>query len=303
MSFKNAVKILLSRFGLVWTLLLYVVIFTCVIGSLSVTFIIPIVRALEEAGIGDSVSALFNSILAGDSMRQWFEQLKAILDTAVSVFRTNYAARFNSSLLVILVFVLAGRFLVGLYELPLIKTLEASMSSDVKIGFTGCFISKLGISCRFTLAKMIYTILYDSAMYSVLYAMFGLFSVKGLGILAPSLIMLAFIALNALRYGIISMWAPSVIVDGRKIFPSFFSGARRAFANFGAIYSSFFVSWLLIVALNALVGLFTFGVGLLITVPVSMAFISILNMTVFYGKNGRRYYADSSVVYPKGSEN
>ena len=115
--------------------------------------------------------------------------------------------------------------------------------------------------------------------------------------------MLTFIALNAFRYAVISMWAPSVIVDGKKIFPAFFSGAKSAFRHFGSIYSSYVVSWVLIVALNLLVGLFTFGVGLLITVPISMTFLSILGMTVFYGKNGRRYYADSSIVYPQGAGN
>lgn len=302
MSFRNAVKILLSRFGLVWTILLYTVIFVFVLACLSVTFVVPVVRALDAAGVGDSLSALFNSVLSGDSMQSWFEQIKAIVDTAGTTIRSDFSARLNTWLAVV-VFVLAGRFLVGLYELPLVSVLESSMSSDAKVGFTGRFISRLGVSCRFTLVKMIYTILFDAVLYAILYAMFGLFSVRGFGLLAAPLIMLTFIALNAFRYAVISMWAPSVIVDGKKIFPAFFSGAKSVFRHFGSIYSSYVVSWVLIVALNLLVGLFTFGVGLLITVPISMTFLSILGMTVFYGKNGRRYYADSSIVYPQGAGN
>ena len=269
MSFRNAVKILLSRFGLVWTILLYTVIFLFMLACLSVTFVVPVVRALDAASVGDSLSALFNSVLSGDSMQSWFEQIKAIVDTAGTTIRSDFSARLNTWLAVV-VFVLAGRFLVGLYELPLVSVLESSMSSDAKVGFTGRFISRLGVSCRFTLVKMIYTILFDAVLYAILYAMFGLFSVRGFGLLAAPLIMLTFIALNAFRYAVISMWAPSVIVDGKKIFPAFFSGAKSAFRHFGSIYSSYVVSWVLIVALNLLVGLFTFGVGLLITVPISM---------------------------------
>lgn len=299
MSFKNAVKILLSRFGLVWTILLYVVAFVGVIACLSVTFALPVYRAMDAAGVWTQIGSFFSGILDG-GIRTWGDRVQAVADSISSVLRSNFSARLNTVLWFVLVFVLARRFLVGLYELPLVSVLEASMSSDARIGYTGCFISKLGVSCRFTLVKMIYTILFDAVMYLILYGMFGLFSVKGISLIAPFLIMLVFIALNAFRYTVISMWAPSVIVDGKKIFPAFFSGIKSAFRHFGAIYSSFFISWLLIIAVNVLVGLFTFGVGLLVTVPLSMTFFSILGMTVFYGKNGRRYYADSSIVYPKG---
>lgn len=134
MSFRNAVKILLSRFGLVWTILLYTVIFVFVLACLSVTFVVPVVRALDAAGVGDSLSALFNSVLSGDSMQSWFEQIKAIVDTAGTTIRSDFSARLNTWLAVV-VFVLAGRFLVGLYELPLVSVLESSMSSDAKVGF------------------------------------------------------------------------------------------------------------------------------------------------------------------------
>lgn len=300
MAFKNAVKILLSRFGLVWTVLLYVVIVGGILVCLSVTFMIPVVRALADAGVGDQISALFNSVLSGDSARAWFEQLEAIGHTMTSVWRADFTTRLNSTLWLVFVFILAGRFLIGLYELPLVTVLDASMSSDARIGFTGSFISKLGVSCRFVLVKMIYTILFDAAMFGILYGMTGLFSVRGVSLIAPTLIMLSFIALNAFRYALLAMWAPGVVADGKKIFPAFFAGAGIVFRHFGAVYSSYFVTWVLFVALNLLVGLFTFGGGLLITVPLCMTFLSILNMTVFYGKTNRRYYADSSIVYPKG---
>ncbi len=55
-------------------------------------------------------------------------------------------------------------------------------------------------------------------------------------------------------------------------------------------------AWTLIIAVNMLVGLFTFGAGLILTVPLSLLFVNVLNMTVYYGKNGRRYYTDSATV-------
>lgn len=298
MSFKNAVKILIAKFGLVWIVLLYLVIFSAIIASLSITFVIPVVRAFQAAGIGGQFTALFNSIMNGDTVSGWFTVIKEIVDNVGNVLKTDFSAMLNSTLFLVLVLTLASRFLVGLYELPLVAVLEGAMSSNARIGFMGRFISKLGVSCRFVLAKMLYTILYDGVFYTVIYFMFGLFDVKGLALFAPFIIMFAFILLIAARYTVISMWAPSVVVGGKKIFPGLFASVKKTFRNFGAVYSTFVISWTIIIALNVLVGLFTFGAGLLITIPVSMVFINILNMTVYYGKNGKRYYADSTIVTP-----
>ena len=64
------------------------------------------------------------------------------------------------------------------------------------------------------------------------------------------------------------------------------------------MFAYFLVAWVIIIALNIFVGLFTLGAGLLISIPVSMLFVSILNMTLYYGKNGKRYYVDGTVITP-----
>lgn len=298
MSFKNAIKILINKFGLVWIILLYLLIFTAVVASLSVTFVIPVVRAFSAAGVGEQIGQLFNSIMNGESMAAWFAVIREIVDTVANVLKTDFSAMLNSTLFLVLVLTLASRFLIGLYEIPLVAVLEGAMSSNARIGFMGRFISRLGLSCRFVLTKMLYTILYDGVLYTVLYFMFGLFDVKGLSLFAPFVIMIVFILLLSLRYTLISMWAPAVVVGGKKLFSALDLSIRKAFKNFGAVYSTFVISWTMLIALNVLVGLFTFGAGLLITVPVSMVFLSILNMTVYYNKTGKRYYTDTIVTPP-----
>lgn len=298
MSFKNAVKILLSKFGLVWAVLLFLLVLIALMACLSVSFIIPIINSLRDAGVGDMITKLFSSIVEGGwDPSGWMEQIRDVMTLSTTTITGNVAARVSTIFLAI-IFIFAYRFFVGLYELPLISVLEASMSNNARIGFMGSFISRLGISCRFTLCKMIYTIAYDIILYAILYAAFGLFSVPGLGILAPFIIMMLFILLNAFRYSVISMWAPAVIVGKMPIFAAFGFSVVRGFKNFYSVFSSFLVAWILIVALNLLLGIFTFGAGLLLTVPVSMLFLSILDMTLYYGKNSKRYYVDSAVFTP-----
>ena len=45
MAFKNAFKILIEKFGLVWMLLLYVFVLAVILVSVSMAFMIPIYRA------------------------------------------------------------------------------------------------------------------------------------------------------------------------------------------------------------------------------------------------------------------
>lgn len=300
MSFKNAIKILINKFGLVWIVLLYLVICSTIVIGLSVAVVIPVTRALLAAGVGEQMTQLFHSIMNGEGAAVWVEQFSQTFDTVLRVLKTDLNGALNSTTLMILValILLASRFLIGLYELPLIAVLEGAMSSDARIGFTGQFISKLGLSSRFVLTKMLYTVLYDATFFAAIYYMFGLFAVKGLALFAPFIIMFAVILVLAFRYTLIALWSPSLIVGGKKIFPALFSGVKKTFKNFWAIFSTFVISWTILIALNILVGLFTFGAGLVITIPVSMTFINILNMTIYYNKSGKRYYTDTVVVTP-----
>lgn len=303
MAFKNAFKILIEKFGLVWKLMLFTVIIAVILISVSMAFMIPIYRALLNGGIIEQFTSLFTGIMNGESINTWFEMLRDIGQSFGALLRENLSLRINSALWLVFVVVFAYRFLLGFYELPLIAVLDASMSANARIGFTGQIVSKLGKSARFTLVKMLYTVVYDTLVVFITIGLFKLLDVPVLAMFAPFIIMTVFIALTAFRYTLIAMWAPRVI-DGGKIFASFGFSVRSAFKNFGSIFAYFLVTWVLVITCNVFVGLFTLGAGLLISVPTSMLLVNILNMTLYYGKNGKRYYVDGSVITPpyKGSE-
>ena len=298
MAFKNAFKILIEKFGLVWMLLLYIFALAVVLVSISMAFIIPIYREFLNAGITEQFAALFNSIMEGASVNRWFEIIREIGTMSSELLRSSMSLRLNSTLWLVFVVVIAYRFLLGLYELPLISVLDGAMSANAKIGFGGQIISLLGKSSRFTLVKMLYTVCYDCLTAFTMYGLFKLLDISSVAVFAPFLIMLVFILLTALRYSMISMWAPRIIADNGKIFPSFAYSVKKSFRNFGSVFAYFSVAWVLIIAFNVFVGLFTFGVGLLISVPTSMLLVSVLNMTLYYGKSGKRYYIDGGVYTP-----
>ena len=56
MAFKNALKMLISKFGLMWVILLYLLITTVLVFSLSLPFAVPLVRTFGAAGVGKLIS-------------------------------------------------------------------------------------------------------------------------------------------------------------------------------------------------------------------------------------------------------
>lgn len=287
---------LVSKFGYVWVLLLYIIITGTILAGLAIPFAVPVVRAFGQAGIGKMFSELFGSVTSGESVDVWFDKLYGIVQTMKTSLVQNRAVAVNTGLLIFLVMVFAFRFIFGLYEIPLCTVLEGAMSSNARIGFTGRFVSRIGKSSCFVLTKMLYTIVFDTLIGLIIYGLFELFNVQVLKFFAPFFIMLVLLVLLAFRYALISMWAPDIVVREKGIFRAFGSSVKRSVRHMGSVFSTYLCAWTLIIAVNMLVGTFTFGAGLILLVPLSVLFINLLNMTIYYGKTGKRYYVDDATV-------
>lgn len=298
MSFKNAFKLLLSRFSCVWAILLYLAVMFVVLLSLGLTFLLPVIRSFSAAGIGDMFNKAILSLLNGASVAETLAQLAAIGEEIKMIFSTDRNTFLNSALFVVLVATVAYRFIMGLYELPLISVIQGIMSDNARYGYMARYVSLLGKSVPFSLVKMLVMTIYDFIMYAAVFYLTRLVGYFSL-ILAPFVFMLSLLLLLSLRYSLIAGWSPAVIVDGKNIFEALWFSVKRAFAHFGSIFSMYLIVWIIVIAFNFIIGTFTFLAGLLVTVPMSMFFINLLNMTFYYGRSGKSYYVDNGVYKPE----
>lgn len=299
MSFRNAIKLLISRFGNVWVLLLYFIVLIAVLVSLGITFLIPVFAAFRDAGVGEMINSAVVSFMNGGSLAGMLSAGKEILRSIAAIFRSDSRAFINSMLFVVLVMNVAFRFLVGLCELPLVSVIQGAMSDNARYGFMGRYIALLRKSAGFSLFKMVVMTAFDLAAGGVVYGFTRLGSMIGL-LFGPFMFMLSLLIVLAFRYTLVSGWSPAVIVDGKGVVSGLAYSVRYAFRNFGSLYSNFLVAWTLIFVVNFVIGLFTFFAGLLVTVPLSVYLIDLINMTAYYGKNKKSYYIDGAVVAPKG---
>lgn len=301
MSFKNAFKLLISKFSYVWVILLYIAVMFVILLSLGLTFLLPVIRSFAAAGIGDMFNKVILSLLNGASLTEATAQLNEILSEIRNIFATDARTFVNSALFIVLVVTIAYRFIMGLYELPLVSVIQGVMSDNAKYGYMAKYVAFFGKSVRFSLVKMLFMTVYDCVMYLIAFGLARLCASFAV-LFTPFVFMLSLIVLLAFRYSLIAGWSPAIVVDGKKIFPALWASVKGAFSAFGSLFSLFMIVWVIIIVFNFIIGVFTFCAGLLVTVPVSVFFINLLNMTFYYNRNGKSYYVEGSVFVPDSAK-
>ncbi len=294
MSFKNAIKNLVAHFGVVWALLLFILFFALIITGLSLPFILPIGRAFSDAGVFDSIADAFGALFNSGNFRALYDGLTQAYVSAEQVLMSNSHVASLSMWFLIFVLMFVFRFFLGLYEIPLTTVMDGQMSCNCRYGFIGKFFSTLLMSVRYSFFKMLVTLVYDTAVFWMIY---GIRSAMDFGIGLLFLVILVLFVTGAFRFSIVACWAPAA-VDGNGVLKGFVVSAKICFKRFGSIFSSYFVSLILIVAIGVFIAVFTLGVGLIIVLPLSACYVSYLNITVYYNKTGKRYYIDDAVFTP-----
>ncbi len=294
MSFKNAFKNMIAHFGTVWAVLLYMAVSFALLAGLSLPFILPIQRALADAGVFSGISKAFGEQFGDGGWNGLWNGLYDVYQSALGVFQNNDRVASLTRIFVILVLIVAFRFFFGLYEIPLATVLDGRLSCNAAYGFAGKFISTLGVSVRFSLAKMPIMIAFDAASFGIIY---GVIRAMGMNVALPFIGITVLLVFRAFRSSLTACWAPCV-AGGAGVIKGFARSCEICFKRFGAIYSTYIITWLLIIACVMFVTIFTLGVGLIVAVPFATVLLGHLGITLYYNKTGMRYYVDGSVYTP-----
>lgn len=294
MAFKNAIKNLIAHFGIVWSLLLYIIIVTALLCGLSLPFVLPIAGAFAEAGVFEGISGSFSALFNDGGWTGFWDGLYGVYSAVIGVFQSN--GRMMSLVMMFMIFILvvAYRFFFGLYEVPLATVLDGRMSCNAQYGLGGKFFSTLSVSVRYSLAKMPLTTAFDAAMLASIY---GLSMWIGLSVALPFVLILVIWIFQSFKNAMLACWAPAV-ADGMGVIKGFGRSVEICFKRFGSVFSTYMMMHLLLIAFGIFITLFTLGVGLIIAVPFIVACLAYLDTTEYYNKTGKRYYIDSAVFTP-----
>lgn len=305
MIYKNSIKILLSNFDIVWkTMLYYLLVFAITIG-LGYLCINPIYILLNNSGFITNITTIYSDFITHLNLTELFLNINDLILQLTSILKNNLNTVWINFAGLGIVILFVKSYLSNLTVLASANTLHYYMGSMNKHGFYLSFSETLSKNLKAQLVfflinlpiKIIYFVLFVLClqMFKISFAM---------SLLAIAIILVGFVVLFAFKYTLFAGFIPTVIVLDYGIFKALKTSVKNTFRIFPKVFSGAILVVITIAVLNIVIGLCTFMVGLILTIPMSYLLFATFGMVTVYEGQGMRYYVDVyNVITPKKKEN
>ena len=296
MSFKHSLSILTSRFSITYKLLVFLIVITFLFSVLTVCAVYPTLSDLRnnmnELDLGNAVKGYVREALQGNPEKQAeaYEMLSAKFDQATEIVRNN-SLQINLSIvwLVLIYLLYVVFFSWGQYCVS--DVINHHMSSNSKFGFSSNLIVNFKKAMRYSLLYTAITIGFMIVVALLYWLSFAtLFKVAPLIGLASAVAI--FVFAMALRRALLFGWIPAMVADGLDVVDGLkkaMSLLKQRFTYAFGLYLIYYVAWL---GLTIAITVFTFFVGTLFAISVSLALAQACDLVIYYRTVGKRYYID-----------
>ncbi len=292
MKFSNTTKLVLTNFSNVWKLLLYYTICT-VIGFLALYAAVrPIWLKLDEARVFEDLQLLFNAIFSQPT--GLVTSFNDVLNTIWQVITVNASTLvWNYVFTLVLIFVILP-FMYSLADLAIGEVLYGYMTSQTTYSFTGSYFRKFGKSVLYSLARLPFEIVTKALFIAMLWGVVKLWATGTiLNIFFGVIVFMLTLVVLTFKVTTFTCWMPAVAVHDTGVYKSMKMGFFAVFRNFFSTFSNALVLVLCALVVNFLFGVFTFTIGLAVTLPLTMYAFIVYGMVSYFSNQGMRFY-----VYP-----
>ena len=304
MMYKDTFKSILSNFHLVWKILAYQIIsILCVVG-LAYACSLPIVNVLQSEGVTAQFTDLFTNFSRNFNIYELLANSVKLVDNFCYVIAQNISELWLYIVLFLFITILLNSFISGLYKFASTNVLYYYFSSNIKIGYTTSLINTLKTNIKFQLASLVVLLPINVLLLTILYfAVRWLVLSEGLLIIAPVIIIALAIFLYAFKITLFSGWLPAIAVFNCGVWAGLKKGVKAVFRRFYRSFSTVILIIFTLFILNVICLICTFGVSLVVTLPLTMLAFITFGMVMFYCSQGMRFYVDSNtVITPKRLE-
>ncbi len=293
MSFKNAIKLVFSKFNIVWAKLVAILVSSAIVIALCVDPILELYNWLYEVGFVDKIIVVWTDFNNTGNIMTLLTACLSLAEQFFAFYVTNPEILWDFTIKFGFLILGVYKFLLTTFELGFSKQIFGIMSDNSKPGFWASYISQFAKSLLYSILKTIAFAIYDILVFIIL--CFSVNAVIDIPALIPVVAMLIIIVFLTFRSSLFFAWLPYITVENRNMVIALGKSVALFFKKFVKVFSAYLISWICIISLCVFVGLFTFGVALLIAIPVCSVFLAFLNMTLFYSCNGLRYYMDDKI--------
>ena len=306
MEFKHTFHVFVDNFSTTYKLLVYRLIVMAVTVGLSCAVVIPTLNNILGTAQFEELSKTFSELWADIialNTETLHEKLQAVLD-AMRQFKGVLSEK--SSLVAVagvclsLVY-LIDRFLVGIGNYVTGALLNDRMVMHAKSSFTFTLFKNIKAALLYSVIYAPIAFAYDVLCLVIMWAIIsvGLKSVS-IALIKIFLIAALFIVFSAIKFTFTTDWLPALIHSKKNNRNAIAYTFSRKGKHTGNVFSNALVMKLIFIAINVAALLFTFGAGILLTLPATHLMQISYNFVNYFDANKLKYFVDEyTVIGPK----
>ncbi len=306
MKFKHTFHVFVDNFSVTYKQLLYrfvVGLISSLITSLIVyKFVIQFIDSESFTTLWEGTRDFIKNLLYGqiNELASISEKVRKAFDELIILLNTKMSALVLSLLLILLVQIIAKWF-GGLGNYATAAVINDKMTLHADLPFLSTLIRNLKEAAIYNAIYAPLSVLFDVAVCAGMLFLTFLLINSGLPfIFGIFLFFLVFIAAITVKMTFTTDWLPAIIRGKKNPGEAFrYSFSRKGKKTFN-VMSNFIVIILIIFGVNVAAFFFTFGVGLLITIPASYVIIITFELVNYYDREEIKYFIDKdNIIKPK----
>lgn len=301
MKFKHTFHVFVDNFSVTYKLLLYRLIIIVLSACLSIAIIYPTLGKITGSDQFAILQEAFSSLGKGignldlDEVQTALDSIKSAFTGFTELVENKIGLVVAGSVLLLLVY-LIQKFFYGLGNYVTGALVGDKMALHADSSFIGALIKNLGKASLYNAIYIPLSFIYDVAAIALVWAIFfkGVLFIPLL--LRIFLFVTLIVALIVVKMTFTTDWLPSLIYgqkNNRQAMAYSFSYRGKRFWN---VFSNFLVLILIIFAINVAAICFTFGAGMLLTVPASYLLIISFEFVNYCDGNSLRYFTDKNTI-------
>lgn len=307
MVFKHSFHVFIDNFSVIYKQLLYRLIILVVASAITVTSLYPFVHEMinSEAftSLAENIRGFIVGLLKGqvDTLSGISERVRESYGQVMVLLKTRLTAIIWSVLLILFVYIVEKWFS-GLGNYTTAVLVNDKMALRASSPFVGTLISHLKEAAVYNLIYVPLSIAYDLIIVAVLFLALHYMLFSEWFLVSVFLFALIIVLSLTLKMTFTTDWLPALIrgkLGQKKSIAYSFSRKGKGTLN---VFSNYLVLILIIFALNVMAAMFTFGVGVLITVPSSYLIIICYEMVNYYDREEIKYFTDKNTIVKPDKE-
>ena len=309
MKFKHTFHVFVDNFSVIYKHLLYGLIVTAIGIGLCCAVIVPAINNImgtaQYVTLMDKVTALWADVsnLETDNLHTSFLEFRGAFKDFLRMLGNDKAGMFALCAVLLCVVFLVYRFLMGLGNYTAGALINDKMTLQANSPFIVTMIKNLGRASLYSVIYAPVSFVYEVISVMFIWALFFRW-LRFLPILVKIFLFATLlIGLVAVKLAFTVNWLPSLIhgkQNNRKAIVNNFTQGSNGFAS---VFSNLLVLTFIIIAINVAAITFTFGAGLLLTIPASYVMLIAFEFVTYYASHSLKYFIGGGAVVGPKKEN